>query len=56
VADRRGTIVFEIRSERPLPASAYATVGDVVASLERLSLTLAPITTASVVDDAETTE
>ena len=47
-----GVIVFEIRSERPLPASAYATVGDVVASLERLSLTLAPITT----DYPETTE
>ena len=38
-----GTIVFEIRSERPLPASAYATVGEVVASLEHLSLTLAPL-------------
>jgi hypothetical protein len=51
-----GTIVFEIRSERPLPASAYATVGDVVASLERLSLTLAPTTTDSVTDDPETAE
>jgi hypothetical protein len=37
-----GTIVFEIRSERPLPASAYTTVGEVVASLERLAETLAP--------------
>jgi hypothetical protein len=37
-----GTIVFEIRSERPLPAGAYATVGEVVASLEHLSQTLAP--------------
>lgn len=37
-----GTIVFEIRSEKPLPASAYATVGEVVASLERLAGTLAP--------------
>lgn len=36
-----GTIVFEIRSERPLPATAYATVGEVVASLERLAGTLA---------------
>lgn len=35
-----GTIVFEIRSDRPLPATAYATVGEVVASLERLSLML----------------
>lgn len=51
-----GTIVFEIRSERPLPASAYATVGEVVASLERLSLTLTPTTTADVTDDPETTE
>lgn len=51
-----GTIVFEIRSERPLPASAYATVGEVVASLERLSVTLMPITTESVADDAETAE
>ena len=37
-----GTVHFEIRSERPLPASAYAHVGDVVASLERLSAVLAP--------------
>ena len=37
-----GMIVFEVRSEKPLPASAYATVGDVVASLERLAGTLAP--------------
>ena len=37
-----GMIVFEIRSGRPLPASAYATVGDVVTSLERLAATLAP--------------
>lgn len=51
-----GTIVFEIRSERPLPATAYATVGDVVASLERLSLTLAAITTVNVTDAPETTE
>jgi len=51
-----GTIVFEIRSERPLPASAYVTVGEVVASLERLSLTLAPTTTGSVTDEVETAE
>jgi hypothetical protein len=37
-----GMIVFEIHSEWPLPASAYATVGEVVASLERLQATLAP--------------
>lgn len=35
-----GMIMFEIRSERPLPAGAYATVGEVVASLERLSMAL----------------
>lgn len=37
-----GSIVFEIRTENPLPASAFATVGEVVASLERLAHTLAP--------------
>jgi hypothetical protein len=37
-----GTIVFEIRCEKPLPAAAYSKVGEVVASLERLSETLAP--------------
>jgi hypothetical protein len=36
-----GSIVFEIRTDRPLPASAFATVGEVVASLERLAETLA---------------
>lgn len=51
-----GTIVFEIRSERPLPASAYATVGEVVASVERLSLTLAPTTTDGVADESATAE
>jgi hypothetical protein len=51
-----GTIVFEIRSERPLPASAYATVGEVVASLERLSLTLAPSETERVDDSEPPTE
>jgi len=51
-----GTIIFEIRSERPLPASAYATVGDVVASLERLSLTLAPSTADRVTDEPEAVE
>lgn len=51
-----GTIVFEIRSERPLPASAYATVGEVVASLERLSVTLAPGTSDTVADEPEPAE
>jgi len=49
-----GTIVFEIRSERPLPATAYATVGEVVASLERLSLTLAPSTIVISTEDEAT--
>lgn len=49
-----GTIVFEIRSERPLPATAYATVGDVVASLERLSLTLAPSSVVTATEDEAT--
>jgi hypothetical protein len=51
-----GTIIFEIRSERPLPASAYATVGEVVASLERLSVTLARATSNTVADSSELTE
>jgi hypothetical protein len=51
-----GTIIFEIRSERPLPASAYATVGEVVASLERLSVTLSPATSKTVADEPEPTE
>jgi hypothetical protein len=37
-----GTLVFEIRSDKPLPATAYAMVGEVVATLERLAGTLAP--------------
>lgn len=37
-----GSIVFEIRTEKPLPATAFATVGEVVASLEHLAETLAP--------------
>jgi hypothetical protein len=37
-----GSIVFEIRTDKPLPATAFATVGDVVASLEHLAETLAP--------------
>lgn len=38
-----GTITFEIATAKPLPASAFVTVGDVVASLERLANTLAPV-------------
>lgn len=37
-----GSIVFEIRTDKPLPATAFATVGEVVASLEQLADTLAP--------------
>ena len=37
-----GTIVFEVRSEQPLPASAYVMVGEVVSTLERLARELAP--------------
>jgi hypothetical protein len=36
-----GTITFEIRTAKPLPATAFVTVGEVVASLERLATTLA---------------
>lgn len=35
-----GRIIFEIRSDGPLPASAFATVGEVVASLENLAQAL----------------
>ncbi len=38
-----GSIVFEIRTDKPLPATAFATVGEVVASLEHLAETLAPL-------------
>jgi hypothetical protein len=37
-----GSIVFEIRTDKPLPATAFSTVGEVVASLEHLAETLAP--------------
>ena len=37
-----GSIVFEIRTDKPLPATAFTTVGEVVASLERLAETLGP--------------
>ena len=36
-----GTIEFLIRSELPLPSSAFVTVGHVVASLEELAESLA---------------
>lgn len=51
-----GTVLFEIRSAKPLPASAYATVGEVVASLERLAESLAPATGGSADDATESTE
>lgn len=38
-----GEISFQITTTKPLPASAFATVGDVIASLERLASTLAPV-------------
>ncbi len=37
-----GSIVFEIRTDKPLPATAFTTVGEVVASLEHLADTLGP--------------
>jgi hypothetical protein len=37
-----GSIVFEIRTDKPLPATAFTTVGQVVASLELLAETLGP--------------
>jgi len=50
-----GSIVFEIRTDKPLPATAFATVGEVVASLEHLAETLAPETPAGG-DEAGDTE
>ncbi len=38
-----GMIVFEVRSDRPIPASAYVMVGEVVSTLERLAGVLAPM-------------
>ncbi len=37
-----GTILFEVWADRPLPAGVFATVGEVVSSLEQLAATLAP--------------
>lgn len=34
-----GSIVFEIRADKPLPATSFLTVGEVVASLEHLAET-----------------
>ena len=39
-------IVFEVRSDRPIPASAYVMVGEVVSTLERLAGVLAPMPAA----------
>lgn len=50
-----GSIVFEIRTDKPLPATAFATVGEVVASLEHLAETLAPHAPVRR-DEAEETE
>lgn len=50
-----GAIVFEIRTDKPLPATAFATVGEVVASLEHLADTLASHAPARG-DEAEETE
>lgn len=50
-----GSIVFEIRTDQPLPATAFATVGEVVASLEHLAETLAAHGPVSG-DEAEETE
>ena len=49
-----GSIVFEIRTDKPLPATAFATVGEVVASLEHLAETLAPPTLQGGVGAEET--
>ena len=43
-----GSIEFEIRCDNPLPAIAFATVGEVVASLERLASALAPVSEVDV--------
>lgn len=49
-----GSIVFEIRTDKPLPATAFATVGEVVASLEHLAETLAPHAPVRSVEAEET--
>jgi hypothetical protein len=51
-----GSIVFEIRTDKPLPATAFITVGEVVASLEHLAATLASSSamSANEVEEMET--
>ncbi|MGO9888914.1 MAG: hypothetical protein ACLP0L_13520 [Solirubrobacteraceae bacterium] len=49
----RGMITFEIATSKPLPASVFVTVGEVVASLERLAGTLAPAPSSSANEGAE---
>lgn len=49
----QGTITFEIAASKPLPASAFVTVGEVVASLERLASTLAPEPAGAPIESAE---
>lgn len=46
-----GTITFEISTAKPLPASAFVTVGEVVASLERLATSLSPDMADELVDE-----
>lgn len=46
-----GTILFEVRADRPLPAGVFATVGEVVSSLEQLAATLAPAPPADPASD-----
>jgi len=48
-----GMITFEIAASKPLPASVFVTVGEVVASLERLAGTLAPAPSNSPSEGAE---
>lgn len=48
-----GEITFEIATAKPLPASAFVTVGEVVASLERLASTLAPSVTKTSEEGSE---
>jgi hypothetical protein len=49
-----GSILFETRTDKPLPATAFATVGEVVAILEHLVETL--VAEAAAADGAEETE
>jgi hypothetical protein len=51
-----GRIIFEIRSDQPLPANAFVTIGEVVASLENLARTLAPENLGIGVNGAEDVE